>query len=377
MINFKEWQTKAYSLWKNSGFRGTVKAATGTGKTFVALKVIEQHPYETILIVVPTIALQNQWYNEIVDNNIAQPNDIGLVNGHSKQFKSLTIAVVNSIRDKINLKYDILVLDEVHRMFSEENVKFIKQGFYAYILGLSATPERSDSQLIYMYAPVIYEYKRKAAIDDKTLSNFTVMFYGVDLKKKDAAIYNKNQNLIYALKKKFGLGMVRNYMDYPFKLRQAFSRRKLMIDNYMNKQLKAVDIIKHNPKSKVIVFTERVKTADEIYEKIDDCVIYHGSIDRYEREQSLEDFATGKSRVLVTVKALDEGLNVPDCNMGIIVSGTKVQRQIIQRIGRILRKKKGKHATLVFIYLKNTTEFAEMKKKEKMFKDEATKILWK
>jgi len=376
MITFKKWQSKAYQLWKHSGYRGTIKSATGTGKTFVALKVLEQHPNESILIVVPTIALQNQWCQEIVDNGILEREDIGIINGTSHKFKKVTIAVVNSIRNRKGLKFDILILDEIHRMFSKENVKFIKTGFYAYIMGLSATPERSDSHLIYMYAPVIYEYKRKTAIKDKMLSKYTVMFHGVKLDDIDALNYKTNQNYIEGMKAKVNFN-TKNYMDFPYPLRMAFSKRKSMIDNYKNKQSEAVNIVKHNPKSKIIIFTERIQTANEIYEMIDNCAIYHSNIDSDIRTQALEDFASGEVKVLITVKSLDEGLNVPDCNMGIIVSGTKVQRQIIQRIGRILRQRKGKHATLIFIYLKDTVEYHEMKKKEMMFKDDATRIVWK
>jgi len=82
-------------------------------------------------------------------------------------------------------------------------------------------------------------------------------------------------------------------------------------------------------------------------------IIYHSNIKN--RKQSLDDFRNDKVDIIITVKALDEGINVPKADMCIITSGTSVARQMKQRVGRILRK--SDNIALVYqLYFKNTID---------------------
>ncbi len=120
---------------------------------------------------------------------------------------------------------------------------------------------------------------------------------------------------------------------------------------------------------KTIVFTESISQADTICMKMNDlgynASVYHTSVSKNIRSLTLSEFYDGTCRILVTCTALDEGLNVPDIEVAVIVSQTMSLRQRIQRVGRALRRGK-KRAKIYTIYItddeKNTLikEFANL-----------------
>ena len=382
-MKLKAWQSKADKRWEENLYKGTVEAATGTGKTYLGLAVVDRFKVyiidpersERMLIVVPTIALQHQWQQELL--KVVDAKYVGLFGGGEKDIHMpIVVAVVNSLRNK-ELDFEYLILDEIHRMFSKENFTFIKNGTFNKILGLSATPERTDeleNEILKAYAPVVYRYKRKAAIEDKVLSNYSVEFRGIDLTLDERARYEIYEDVISNLMYK---NKGKAFMALPYKLRVAITNRKILINNASQKIIESAEIVKSHPKHKIIMFSESIKTADSMAELIEDSVVYHSKVKASERQPVIEKFRNGEARVLITVRALDEGLNIPNCDMAVVAAGNSVPRQTIQRIGRILRKSKGKHAKIIFLYCKGTSEVGKMKTKQEMFKTDATSIVWK
>lgn len=125
----------------------------------------------------------------------------------------------------------------------------------------------------------------------------------------------------------------------------------------------ACELLARLPSSeKIIIFGERIRQAEELYQLLQ--VQYPGKAGRYHSQmgqtanrRTLDRFRDGSIRILIACKAVDEGLDVPDASIGIILSGTSMQRQRIQRLGRILRKADGKdRASLYYLHLRDTTE---------------------
>ena len=381
MKKLREWQKRAIKKWIKNECIGTIEAATGTGKTIVGLHVATKKADGKVLIVVPTIALQRQWYEELT--NEVEEKYVGLIGGGEKyNGEHFSIAVVNSVRSKhfeteLGVIFDLVILDEIHRYFSRRNMQFIMRNSFNKILGLSATPDRSDSEentLLHEVAPVVYRYKRKKAIDDGVLSTYSVIFKSVKLSFNELVDYGIYDTYIHEnIRQSYG----KDFMQFPYKLRRAMMQRRNIIQNARNKIIETLSIIGHHPKHKIIVFTESIDVADKINANEKRSVIYHSKTSTEDRNEAIERFKSGASDVLVTVRALDEGLNVPNCDMAIFSAGNKTKRQTIQRIGRILRKIRGKHAKMVFLYCEDTIEFKDMKSKEKMFKKDASKIDWK
>lgn len=113
---------------------------------------------------------------------------------------------------------------------------------------------------------------------------------------------------------------------------------------------------------KILIFGERIPQANQLYTLLQKQ--YPGKVGRYHSKlgaqanrNTLHRFRDGEIRILITCKALDEGIDIPDVSIGIILSGTSVQRQRIQRLGRIIRRSEGKElASLYYLHLEDTTE---------------------
>lgn len=114
--------------------------------------------------------------------------------------------------------------------------------------------------------------------------------------------------------------------------------------------------------AKIIIFGERIKQADILYEKLDrlypnQAARCHSAMDPSARKLALERFRDGEVRILISCRALDEGFDVPSASVGIVMSSASVNRQRIQRLGRILRRHEGKElASLYYIYIAESSE---------------------
>ena len=132
---------------------------------------------------------------------------------------------------------------------------------------------------------------------------------------------------------------------------------------------------------KTLVFCEYIKMADDVAEEMKKFGFptgtYHSGMKQKEREQMLQDFKDNKLRVMVTAKCLDEGVDVPDCELGIILGGTKVKRQMVQRLGRILRYRPGKRARMYQIYIEGTIDVLWLKKRSAELQKAAAKVTWR
>ena len=125
----------------------------------------------------------------------------------------------------------------------------------------------------------------------------------------------------------------------------------------------AYDLIQYlGIQDKILIFGERIRQAEALYARLRD--LYPGKVARYHsklgpqaNKNALERFRSGDIRILIACKAIDEGVDVPDAAVGIILSGTSTQRQRIQRLGRIIRKKEGKeNAILYYLHITESSE---------------------
>jgi superfamily II DNA or RNA helicase len=140
--------------------------------------------------------------------------------------------------------------------------------------------------------------------------------------------------------------------------RRALLARNRAMDLAMNSSAK-LDYLKRifqsYPDEKALVFTRHNKLVYRISREMLIPAITHQTPSR-EREQTLDRFKSGVYRRIVTSQVLDEGVDVPDASLAVVLSGTGSSRQFIQRLGRVLRKGEGKHARLVELVSKGTAE---------------------
>lgn len=392
-----EWQENAYIALKKANYSGIVCASTGVGKTFFALTVFKELKQRT-LVIVPTKALMNQWVKELLHIGVNE-EDVGVFYGESKTFKPVTVATIHSIskEKKLEDRFSLAIFDEVHRYPSETWKSFLLKQNFKYTLGLTATLEREDGQhelLLKTIGPVVYNYTTNHAVEDDLLSPFTIRIRGIDLSdvqkayasrldkdiKKAMEPFNNNfGRVIEASKKK---------NKYAFKALSMIQKRKKFYNNSTVKITKAAEDIKTMLKNnkKVIVFGEYIDTADVLYEKLkgvhDNVFVYYSgnkkskfNFKESERKQIIEAFEQADSGVLITVKALDEGLNVKDIDVGVMVGYNTTMRQAVQRMGRILRKVEGQHVDMYLYYFRGTNDYWNVKNFVENFNDVGN-IVW-
>jgi superfamily II DNA or RNA helicase len=360
----RKWQIEAYNKWVANKCLGVIKSATGTGKSIVAYTAISNLKPKNTLIVVHTEHLQIQHMKNLVKYDICKGEDIGLVGAGSKQLnKKIVVAIVNSIRYDVlkDMKFELLILDEFHHYPPEVNRTFIEAGQFEKVMGLSATPERTDDLHIPFLKkyPIVYSYEQHKAIEDKVLSEYKVVNVGIVLLPFEQQIYDKiDERLLQYYP-------ITDFLSLPWQAKKLINKRKQLILNSPKRITTTVKLVKWEVQNnvetpKMIIFNEYIESAEVIKDKLSfegiKSEVYHSGLRMEERKEIISRFKVGSNKILVAVKALDEGINVPDAEVAIIVSGTSSKRQYIQRVGRVLRKKDNKPARVYQIYMKKTKD---------------------
>ena len=405
-----DWQKECLNTWRENRDHGIINVITGAGKTVLALAAMQdlfqRFPNTQIKIVVPTITLAKQWQKEILnyDNHYFTTNfRIGLYYGKIKNDPAVTdimIYVVNSARNSISRHilegfkkkiHQFLICDECHHYGGEYNrliFRFLELSSYQnplyHSLGLSATPQSANYQsvLVPSLGEEIYHYGLEEATERNSISPFALIHVRLSFTIDEREDYSEIENRITATYHK----LLKLYPDLKGKSMQELftflspiaeedpdslaahycnliKRRRNLVYFASNRRQCVSDLLaKKKPDEKVILFSERINQAEEIYNDLkisfpNDVTIYHSQMPSDVNRYSLDLFRMGETHILVACKALDEGLDVPDASIGIVISSTSVTRQRLQRLGRIIRKKEDKPlATLYYLHIYNSIE---------------------
>ena len=377
-IKLKDWQEDAFNKWKENSCRGIIEAPTASGKTM--LGIIGMHHFRTnTLIVVPKIQLMKQWKDEIVKYLGVDEKDIGFYFGEKKENKPIVIGVINSVRKVKFEDRDLIILDEIHNYASEENIKLLENNNFKYTMGLTATLERADDNdwmLEQFVGPVVYKMSQKDGIDNGFLNRFGVFNKSVELNAREELELQKVTNTIkdkwmnYGSMEAINRAAMKN--DYgAIHVRRAITKRKQILHKAINKLSACIKLIEENKGKKIIVFNEFQEMADKLVKYFPGCSLYHSGMITKDKKNSIERFVSDQTDLLVSVKALDEGLNVKGAEVGIIIAGSTTKRQTVQRLGRLLRPKEGKFAVLYQLYVPDTKDEDWLKKRNSYIKDVA------
>lgn len=352
IIRLRDYQKEALDKWKINNRRGCIVLPTGTGKTIIALEAIREVNAST-LIIVPTLNLVEQWYEEVA-KMLKEPDHIGKLGGGIEEIKSITITTYDSAYLKSSFlgnKFEFLIFDEVHHLGSDKYSLIGEQFVSPLRMGLTATIEREDGKHVNIYklvGKVIYNKDFHELSRDNHLAKFRLKKIKIDMLPEESYRYNKlmieykqllrNSKIFHPIKlEKLILLSGKN-----ISLRKALLLRNEALDIALNSQAKITElesIIKQHLLKKIIIFTVHTKLAYIISDRFLIPVITHRTKNE-ERNQILNNFKKDHYRIIVTTKVLDEGTDVPDANMGIILSGTGSKREFIQRLGRLLRPKR-------------------------------------
>lgn len=401
------WQEECLDVWIKNECRGIVNAVTGTGKTYFALKAIQylkKHAKVPIRVkvVVPSRALQQQWRKAL--GKIAEPLEIGDFRTEKKQNKDkpYMIYIINSAR--YNLARCILaelsrgetiflIADECHHYTSGENRKIFEflpycssvPGSY-YSLGLTATLEGSEYQSVLVLAlgRCIFHYSYEKALRHHTVAPFVIHQIGIyffrDEREQYKALSQEMQFLRGELLRKYP------YLKYAGKeffallneieknrepqarilactYRYLTYQRKLLVCMAKSRIDCVCSLLGKLPQGEqCIIFGESIKQAERLYLRLKEMQYirvgkYHSKMGEQANKNTLMRFRDGELQILITCRALDEGLDIPKVSMGIVMSGTSVERQRLQRLGRIVRYSEGKQrACLYYLHILDSIE---------------------
>ncbi|QXJ33255.1 DEAD/DEAH box helicase family protein [Saccharolobus shibatae] len=366
-IRLREYQQEALYAWLKSKL-GIIVIPTGGGKTVIGLKAIALIRLAT-LIIVPTIDLLQQWYENIRE---LLGVEAGRVGGGYDELKGITVITYDSAYtqlEKIGNKFGLVIFDEVHHLPSE-GYSIIAQGLAApYRLGLTATPERSDGRhKLYpsLVGPVVYRITVSNLVG-KYLSSFETQRIYVNLTEDEEKLYRHYRGILRKFLSQRNLKL-KSLNDFNRLVRLAVKDKEAreallawhealkIAVNSKAKLEKLKDLLKELNGEKIIIFTRNTSMAYEISRLfLIPAVTY--KTNKQERIEILEKFRSGKYNVIVTSSVLDEGIDVPDASIGIVLGGYGTSRQFIQRLGRILRKKENKKARLIEIITKGTSDY--------------------
>lgn len=386
-FELKKDQRDAVDEWINKKGKGSIIYSTGTGKTEIAFEcarkmaslIRQQNPTKVlkILFLVPRIVLIEQNIKRLIKYGIKKEK-IGVYYGEKKDIKEITFSTYQSIIKNFDLlrQSDMIILDEMH-MVSKTAKRLSKifdilhDNYDKLILGLTATIDENDPRYseIMNLIPPIKKYMIKEAVNDGRLSQPQVILKSVKLNLEERRIYEETTSTIkdisFKLKASNPLIVSRLLKTGGQRARLAklwfasVHKRKKLLNETNSKLNETVNIVKNHPNEKIMIFSETIESINKISEilkknKIPSEVI-HNKVKTKQRQEILDSW--GKNYfVLLSVHTLEIGFDIPSVSIAIIVSNTKNMHQLIQRIGRVIRKTDEKSQSLIYVVYVDDTK---------------------
>lgn len=407
-VTLLEWQERAIQAWRvgdsQGPHRGTLEVFTGGGKTLIALaafaRVSALAPTTKLAVVVPTEALARQWVVAIQTSTTLVKAEIGMLGAGKKdtfEGKRALVAVLNSASKKLPeiaapVESLMLVIDECHRA-GAPGFSRVLETQAQYRLGLSATPARDESDDTGLplsfdlqavgkkLGDVVFKFGLKEAREIGWLPEYVVHHHGVNLTAEERREYERiSRKVTDAADRLTGAGFqtsqawrLAGRKGEAAPLAQgyigALAARKDFLYRVSERSRvasKLVDQVLARPgKPRMLLFHERVAEVEALFAALTarapsvPMALEHSDLPTKARKEALARFRSGEVGVLVSVKSLVEGIDVPDADVGVSVASSSSVRQRIQTLGRVLRRRFDggvKVAEMHVIYVHNTVD---------------------
>ena len=362
-------QQAALDAWIANRWRGVVVLPTAAGKTYLAHLAMQATPRST-LITVPTLDLMHQWYDQLLK---AFPDvDVGLLGGGSRDRTPILVATYDSAAihaETLGNQYGVLICDECHHLPSDFNRIVAEYSVAPYRLGLTATPDRTDGRhddLDHLLGPIVYR-KHPQELAGSTLAPYEVVQINVTLSPEEHTQYRRliQQRNDFLQEANIWLGSLDGWQRFVKASAQSQAGRRAMLAHRESKAIALGtegkirvlnELLSQHYPDRCLVFTADNATVYRISREFLIPAITHQTPVK-ERQAILEKFRSGEYPTLVVSQVLNEGVDVPDARVAIMLSGTGSTREYIQRLGRILRKGSGqKQAILYEVVAEETAE---------------------
>lgn len=379
----RPYQREALNAWRRNDLRGVVVLPTGAGKTAVAIRAMEKAGRST-LVVVPTLALLKQWYSVLSDSFGGQVA-VGLLGGGYHEIAPITVTTYDSAyihMERYGDRFALVVYDEVHHLPAEKYAVIPRMLLAPYSLGLTATPERPDGGhdlLPRLVGRVVYR-RSPEDLAGTYLAPYETVRIPVELTAAERVEYEVATAVYRDFLEKHRLS-VRSPEDWQrFVMVAATShsggreallaarKRRGIRENAERKGATLENLLKRHWSERTIVFT---KSVEEVYALSRRFLIPGVTYETpaRERKEILDRFREGRYRAIIASDVLNEGVDVPEANIAVILAGSASRREYVQRLGRVLRPREGKRAVLYELVTGGTGEEAasERRRRQEVF----------
>lgn len=373
-IDLRPYQEAALSAWELAQRRGVIALPTGSGKTRLALAAMKQTALGTLCLV-PTRVLLDQWLREI---SAVYRGPVGCYGDGAHRVAPLTATTYESAyrhMPQLGDRFDLLIVDEAHHVGGGLRDEVLEMSVACARLGLTATPPRGESaaRLAELIGPTVFEL----AISDLAggfLASFDVVTLYLDLGPEERTSYTSLSAVFTTAFERFRrLTPEAGWTDFVRSAagtadgrravaawRQA--RRLLAFTRAKRRALDA--LLERHRHARVLVFTADNETAYAIA-RAHLIMPLTCDIGRPERYDALERFRRGDIRALVSARVLNEGIDVPDADVAVIVGGALGEREHVQRVGRLLRPSEDKRALVYELVTRDTIEMGQARRRRK------------
>ncbi len=372
------YQTTALARWKTAGRRGVIALPTGSGKTLVALAAIAELDVPA-LIIVPTRVLLDQWSSALAK---VWSGRIGRIGDGDHQVAPITVCTYASAviwASRIGDQFGMVVVDEAHHVGAWCPGEVLEMLVAPARLGLTATPpaptgsiDQPSSELTARVGPVVYSLG-VADLTGDGLAEYELKSVPIALAQLERERYRTQRSRFsqfYAQQARRERGELpwRKFVNQATRsvdgrdALEAWKSYRSLIAYTDGKRTALRELLAKHRGERTLVFTADVATAYQIARELLVMPITH-EIGRAERAEVIEKFRTGAITVLVSAQVLDEGFDVPDADIAIIVGGSSSARRQVQRIGRVLRPREGKKAVIYELAVLETTEIEYVRRR--------------
>ncbi|MEM7200697.1 MAG: DEAD/DEAH box helicase family protein [Planctomycetota bacterium] len=368
----RSYQSAALDAWSLAGHRGVVALPTGSGKTLVGIAAIARQRCPTLCLV-PTRILVEQW-SDVIGGALGV--EAGRFGDGVREVRPITVATYESAyrhMHQLGNRFDLLIVDEVHHFGRGERDESLEMCVAPARLGLTATPPAPDgtNRLEQLVGPVVYALP----IEDLTgtfLAEFDLVELRLDLTAEERRVHDALRDCFTSAWRRF-CALVpspewSDFMRWAARTApgreaiRAWHRCRSLLSLTRAKSETIGALLGAHCDSRSLVFTSTAEAAHRV--AVDHLVMpITASIKKAERDAMLAAFRGGEVRALVSARVLNEGYDVPDADVGIVVGGSHGVREHTQRVGRLLRPRPGKRALVYELVTRGTAETAQAERR--------------
>jgi superfamily II DNA or RNA helicase len=338
---------------------------TGSGKTRLAIAAMARAALPT-LVLVPTRVLLAQWLQAIAP---ALQGEVGCLGDGERSVKAVTVTTFESAwrhMQDLGNRFALLVVDEVHHFGGGLRDEALELCTAHARLGLTATPPTGPAaeRLTALVGPTVFALS-VGDLSGRYLAPFELVTLMLDLEPDERATWQRATALYRPLLRAFlrehpgadwrAFAIAAARTDAGRRALLAFRESRALLEFPAAKRSAVGALLARHTDARVLVFTSDNATA---YAVAREHLVMPITCDisRAERAAAVERFRAGELRVLVSARVLNEGIDVPDADVAIVVGGTQGEREHVQRVGRLLRPREGKRAMVYELVMRDTHE---------------------